>query len=222
LLEQLAFIQSKTGVSFTIPEHDISFEVAHTIAATAHVLKTGHALFQAKPWISVSSLEQAKGVLKSFESGEPLLTALQFAGQEVVIFGTRVPLGPVVFFCDRAYITKEDLETLRRGIEGSAPGDLINIRFTPFEECPIDARYHKWIPADEAVALEKLLAPRDDKPDIDEIPWELPPIDVNEAIALLQSWCAVDPQQQEEQRETWEYLKTALDEDRLSDRKLFA
>ncbi len=38
------------------------------------------------------------------------------------------------------------------------------------------------------------------------------------AIALLRSWCEDDEQ---EQRETWKFLKRALDEDRLSDRKLF-
>ncbi len=38
------------------------------------------------------------------------------------------------------------------------------------------------------------------------------------AIKLLESWYEEDAQ---EQCETWEYLKQALDEDRLSDRKLF-
>lgn len=46
----------------------------------------------------------------------------------------------------------------------------------------------------------------------------LPPHDADAAIALLQSWYEDDPQ---EQKETWEYLKVALDEDRLSSRKLF-
>jgi hypothetical protein len=41
---------------------------------------------------------------------------------------------------------------------------------------------------------------------------ELPAADVETAIALLQSWCDEDA---EEQRETWEFLKRALDEDRL-------
>lgn len=50
----------------------------------------------------------------------------------------------------------------------------------------------------------------------------LPSVDVEQAVALLKSWCVEDPQEQQEQQETWEYLKTALDEDRLSDRKLFA
>jgi hypothetical protein len=47
---------------------------------------------------------------------------------------------------------------------------------------------------------------------------ELPATDAKTAIALLQSWCDKDGQKQ---RETWEFLKRALDEDRLSDRKPF-
>ncbi len=50
----------------------------------------------------------------------------------------------------------------------------------------------------------------------------LPVVDVNEALALLQSWNVEESPEQQEQRDTWEYLKKALDEDRLSDRKLFS
>ncbi len=39
-----------------------------------------------------------------------------------------------------------------------------------------------------------------------------------DAIMLLDSWLNDD---EKEQKETFEYLKKALDEDRLSDRKLF-
>ncbi len=41
------------------------------------------------------------------------------------------------------------------------------------------------------------------------------------AIQLLESWLTGDEEDAREQRETFEYLKRALDEDRLSDRKLF-
>jgi hypothetical protein len=47
---------------------------------------------------------------------------------------------------------------------------------------------------------------------------EQPPINYA-ALALLQSWATEGDEQ--EQRDTWEYLKKVLDEDRLSDRKLF-
>ncbi len=39
-----------------------------------------------------------------------------------------------------------------------------------------------------------------------------------DAISLLETWSEGDEQ---EQKETWQFLKRALDEDRLSNRKLF-
>jgi len=41
------------------------------------------------------------------------------------------------------------------------------------------------------------------------------------AIALLRSWQECSEEEAQEQRETMEYLKRVLDEDRLSYRKLF-
>ena len=41
------------------------------------------------------------------------------------------------------------------------------------------------------------------------------------AIDLIRSWREVDEEVRREQRETWELLKKALDEDRLSYRKHF-
>lgn len=38
------------------------------------------------------------------------------------------------------------------------------------------------------------------------------------ALRLLEMWSAGDEQ---EQKETWQFLKVALDEDRLSERRLF-
>lgn len=39
-----------------------------------------------------------------------------------------------------------------------------------------------------------------------------------EAISLIDSWLKGD---EKEQKETWEFLKQSLDEDRLSDRKFY-
>ena len=38
------------------------------------------------------------------------------------------------------------------------------------------------------------------------------------AIELLESWATGDDEDERDQRETWEFLRTALNEDRLSDR----
>jgi hypothetical protein len=52
----------------------------------------------------------------------------------------------------------------------------------------------------------------------DREPTTLPPVN-QAAIDLLRSWRETGNEQ--EQRETWEFLEKALDEDRLSDRPLF-
>ena len=54
--------------------------------------------------------------------------------------------------------------------------------------------------------------------EIDEDQGVYGPPQTQAILDLLQSWEDDDP---EEQRETWEYLKVALDEDRLGARKLF-
>jgi hypothetical protein len=43
-----------------------------------------------------------------------------------------------------------------------------------------------------------------------------------DAIALLDSWANATEEEIQEQIETWEFLKRALDEDRLSYRKFFS
>ena len=218
ILERLAFIESKTGASFTIPERDISFEDANTIAATARILETGHAQGSAKPWISVSNLAQAKSALESFVGGKPVPMTIHFEGQVVVVFGTHVMLGPVTFFCDRTSITTEDLEDLRKQVEVATPESSINVRFTPFEDCSVEARYINWLTEEEAIAIRELPMHGQHKPVVSEEQWDLPPVDVNSALALLRSWYDEDA---DEQEKSWELLKVALDQDRLSERKLF-
>jgi hypothetical protein len=45
---------------------------------------------------------------------------------------------------------------------------------------------------------------------------------INQAIALLDSWCHVDEEETQEQSETLAYLIKVLDEDRPNYRKLFS
>ena len=64
---------------------------------------------------------------------------------------------------------------------------------------------HEWEPLPPS--LEALIVPPQGTPE--------------DAIALLRSWVDVDEEGTNEQRETWNYLKQALDEDRLSYRRHF-
>ncbi len=218
LLEDLTFIQNKTGVCFTVPNGNIRFQDVNTIAATARILRTGHAQYQAKPWVSISKVEEAKSALESFASEKPIAMALHFEGQVVMILGAPVPLGPVTLFCARSYITKTDLEALRKDLAVASPGSDLSIKFTPFEECPVEARYLNWLPKDEAEAIKQLPMYSKTEQFVDEDEWTLPQMNVDAAIALLKSWYEEDV---DEQKKSWERLKVGLDEHRLSDRKLF-
>ena len=127
-------------------------------------------------------------------------------------------LGPVTMFCKRTYITAEDLDDLRKQIQNANPQTAIKVRLTPFENCPIEARYLNWLPENEAKALRQSPMYQRNSVTPDEDSWTLPNTDVALAVSLLESWYDEDA---EEQKASGELLKNALERDRLSDRKLF-
>ena len=218
-LQQLAFIEMKTGVSFLVPRDDITSDVANTIAATARILETGRAEYEAQPWTSISPVEQAKAALEAFANGRPAPMAIHFDNQVVSIFDTDVMLGPVTLFCDRTYITTEDIAELREQLRNVKKQGTVRIRLTPFENCSIEARYVNWLPEDEAEAIRQLPMYQKDEAIHSEDRWALPAVDVANAILLLESWYGEDA---DEQKASWKLLKTALERDRLSNRKLFS
>lgn len=76
-----------------------------------------------------------------------------------------------------------------------------------------------WLQALARIAYENPLTGSQREIEEKELPQSIAPSQKNAAlIQLLRSWREGDEQ---EQRNTWEYLKQALDEDRLSERKLF-
>ena len=218
LLKDLAFIENKTGVSFIVPDENIGFQDVNTIAATAEILRTGHAQYEAQPWVSISNLKQARSAVESFVSEQPIAMALHFEGQVVRIFGSYVPLGPVTLFCARSYVKKEDMDALRKDIDAAVPGSYLSIKFTPVEGYPVEARYINWLPSGEANSIKELPMYLKTEPRVDDDGWILPQMNVDAAVELLKSWYEEDP---DEQKKNWEKLKVALDEDRLSERKLF-
>lgn len=217
LLEHLRFIEIQTKTSFKFPTQPITVDEANDIAGISHILRTGHATYTAKPWTSLTPIEGANRALESFKDQKSHPMAVHFREQVSVIFGEHIPLGPVTLFCDQTYITSEDLADLQKQLERSTDRETVSIRFTPFENCPIEAQYMNWLNEDEASQLRQL--PMYQQPiesDLREL--KLQQINVDYAVNLLQSWYDEDAQ---EQLETWQLLKPVLEEDRLSDRKLF-
>jgi hypothetical protein len=76
-----------------------------------------------------------------------------------------------------------------------------------------------WLQRLARIAYENPLTVSQSEIEEKELPESIAPSQKSRAfIHLLRSWREGDEQ---EQRNTWEYLKRALDEDRLSERKLF-
>jgi hypothetical protein len=215
----LVYIQERTGVAINLPDRDLVITPgdAATVYSVVKILETGRATAIAEPWVSVSTPEQARVALETFGSGRPVPMALTYENHVIQLFGTDVPLGPAGFLCRETYITEDDLADLRAALKSAEEGTEINVRFTPFEGCPIEATYRDWLPQGGAAAGEASER-AGTRANVSEAAAELPPGDTEAAVALLRSWHDEDPA---EQRDTWEKLKVVLGEERLSNRELF-
>ena len=93
------------------------------------------------------------------------------------------------------------------------------------QESQQQAEYEHIATQPTAVQTRNGDPPKESRRDLDRTETSLSPeqIQKNQAlIQLLRSWREDDDEEDaREQRETWEYLRRVLDEDRLSDRKLF-
>ena len=157
-LERLTVIQSKTNTLLALPRKELTIEEVRHIYQIAHIVETGHATLNFNNWSDELDLNKAKTALKQFTEGQPLPVLWNYAEeQETKILGVDVPLGPLVISCERTVFTEEDMEALRTAVELTPPDGEITVRFTAFEDCPIEARYLDWLPAEEAVALRQLL-----------------------------------------------------------------
>jgi hypothetical protein len=186
-LDRLTLIQEKTANFFIIPEDGISPEDYKNIRAVADIVQGGHATYGVESWITVSTQEQARAALATYEKGEPVPVAAYYEGQSVKILGTWVSLGPVLFGVDKTYMTPEDLDNLNRQVVQGT--QIVKVRITPFNGCLAEARYLNWLPEGEVNTLRKL-------PIFSQVQEDYPPIDVEAAIALLQSWHNESPEKQ--------------------------
>lgn len=146
LVEELAFIQQKTQTPLVIPDRDIDIAEIKGILSTAQKLRTGRATFKVEDWVLSLDRKGAQKILGAFEGEKPQSLGLE--GEEVEeILDTSVLIGPGRFVCEQAYITEKDFEVLRSEVAAAGPRDFVSVRFTPFNECPIQAEYLNWLPS---------------------------------------------------------------------------
>lgn len=156
MLERMAFVEERTGVRFIVPEGEIPGEDLLSLRVAVRILKEGRATYTAGAWESISSVEQAKSMLEDFGDGRPRPTVLYYPEeQSMSVFGVDVPLGPVLIGVARTYIAPEDLSRLRSEV-AAAPGDEVQVRLSPYEDCPAEVRYMRWLPVKEAAAIYRM------------------------------------------------------------------
>jgi hypothetical protein len=143
LVSKLASIQEKARVPVGIPRRPITGADARTIFETAEKMATGHAVFHFSEWTFKGDKKLAHSLLGAFQSGNPL--PVRFESEEsVTILDTEVSLGRVIFNCEKAYISQQDLATLQTEVESMGDADPIEIRLRPFDNCPVVAQYPQW------------------------------------------------------------------------------
>jgi hypothetical protein len=162
LIERMALIQNKTNTLLIVPEGDIAMDDVREVFDTARIVETGRATLHVNHMTATGGVELAKNALEGFADGEPTSMLWHYSeNQTAIIFGINVPLGPVILSCEKTVITEEDKEKIRKALESVAEGEDfqgIPIRFTPVEDCPVEARYPKWLPEEEAAALDNMLS----------------------------------------------------------------
>ena len=146
LFERLALIQAKVRIPITVPDRGITQEDARAIFETASALETGRATLQINSGTFAMDREAALRMLQEGKNAETF--ALGFETEEIAdILGVKIPVGPVRLLCKRAYIADSDLEKLKADIATAGEHDSVTIRFKPFEGCPLEVQYLKWLPS---------------------------------------------------------------------------
>lgn len=158
LFDEVAFIQSKTNIPISVPNHGVSSEEAKAIFMAAEIIRTGRAEMKVASWPVESRLIQAQSALEGFsEQSIHSLTLNYEEGHKVTIFGSEIPLGPSVVFCEKAYITKKDLANLKRDIDkATADDNTIHYSISPYQGCVVEAKFLKWLPPAEAEEIRRL------------------------------------------------------------------
>ena len=154
LVEALLFIQQRTNCLLKYPE-SVSHEDAQNVFAVRQILQSGRIQVLAEPWETKPlTREQAEYMLRNLGDGQPRELVVHYEPNSTIdLFQTTVPLGPVVYSCKEAYMTAEDLASLRRFVEATESEDTFTARITPTEGQLFDAVYVHWLQIDEKDAV---------------------------------------------------------------------
>lgn len=166
VLDQLAFIEHKTGGRFPLPEGDIPFKDMQAIHVVARILKTGRVAITISEWEATLTAEQAERMLEDWRDGKPKRGAFYYPQDPLVpSLGVDVPLGPVLTGIHQVYVKPEDLAALRDNIAAGGLEGKARLRISAYEEHPSEARYVRWLPVGDAADVYRQPTFKDDAPE---------------------------------------------------------
>lgn len=156
LLEELVFIQQKTGIPISVPSRDIDREEAVRILVTGEILRTGKAKLEGSELPVNSPVSRAKEATAAF-AGESVhkITMNDQSGHVMNVLDTEIPLGPAVLFCESVFMPTATLEHLKKDIANAANDDAV-VGYRLAVRAAIEARFLNWLPESEAAELYKL------------------------------------------------------------------
>jgi hypothetical protein len=144
LIERVAYIQKMTGVYIPVPNADIKVEDAEEIFAAASAIETGYAGSTPNVATLTFSRAQAERVLSLFESGAPASISIR-SDETVDLFGVQVSLGAIAVGFDKFVMRPEDVEELRRRLQGSVDEEKLPVQITASGESVVHKVYLRWV-----------------------------------------------------------------------------
>ena len=157
VFEHLVLIQSKAGIPLTLRNPEITREEQHAILIASEIVSTGHATGNTDSWPVESKLDQATAALEEF-SNESVhsITLYQRQGQVQRILGSEISFGPTVFFCEKAFIPRDEWTRLAEMVARAKGDEVIKYAIRAYDGCPVEARFLNWLPVDEAEEIKRL------------------------------------------------------------------
>jgi hypothetical protein len=119
------------------------------IFAVQRIIETGSIEFKS-PYRHRVTVEFAKSLLEGFSKGGETGSFRQYWGEWVFdILGQPVSLGPVLVSCNKWHITPDDLELLKKAVEGRPADAVLEVGMTSVAGEKIEAKVPNWLPPEE-------------------------------------------------------------------------
>lgn len=151
-LEALDFIQRRINSPIWLPDREITDRETQEILETAEILRIGRLRRRVRDWSITIEKQHVGDFFERFPPAKPAGVAFSQV-EERHILGTRIDMGPRIFTCKQAYVSKRETRRITASLQRSEETAGIEIRFRPFKGCVALLEYPKWLPEGDKPAV---------------------------------------------------------------------